>query len=168
MNIETERLRLRPVSERDVDDIYRHFNEQVTRYMFPPAAKDRKEMQAAVHRFMTQWSSGTDAVFTVVRKGSEEFIGVAGLHGLKQEIPEIGIWTKLEAHGRHYGREAVGGLIGYARTLGLRVLCYPVDRRNIPSRKIPRFYGGQLTTSLQKVETPDGRMLEEEVYEIVL
>lgn len=91
MNIETERLRLRPVSERDVDDIYRHFNEQVTRYMVPPAAKERDEMQAAVNRFRKQWSSGTDAVFSIARKDNKEFIGVAGLHGLKQERPEIGI-----------------------------------------------------------------------------
>ena len=41
-----------------------------------------------------------------------------------------------------------------------------VDRRNIASKKIPLFYGGKLIVDYKEIKTSDGRILEEEVYEI--
>ena len=99
-------------------------------------------------------------------KSNDDFIGLVGLHNLKNEVPELGIWTKLESHGNHYGREAIGGLIDYAHVLKIKKLYYPVDRRNISSKKIPLFYGGKLIVDYKEVKTLDGRILEEEVYEI--
>ena len=62
----------------------------------------------------------------------------------------------------------MGGLIQYAGSLGIKKLYYPVDRRNVPSKKIPLYYGGIPVESLKYVETPDGRVLEEEIYMIDL
>lgn len=168
MTIETKRLLLVPVARQDIDNIYAHFTKQVARFMFPAAAKSRDEMAAAVQRFMEQRANGTDHVYTIRRRADGEFLGLAGLHNLRDDIPELGIWTKPAAHGHHYGREAIGGLIGEARGRGLRTLRYPVDRRNIPSRKIPLFYGGRRTVDFPEVQTTDGRILEEEIYEIPL
>ena len=166
MNIETERLILIPVSEKYVEEIYKYFNEKVTKYMIPSTAKDIDETRNVVHMFIEQRKNKTDYVYAITLKSNGEFIGLVGLHNLKNEVPKLGIWTKLESHGNHYGREAVGGLIDYARALEIKKMYYPVDRRNISSKKIPLFYGGKLIVDYKEVKTPDGRILEEEVYEI--
>lgn len=166
MNIETERLVLTPVSEKYIEKIYQHFNEKVTKYMFPSPAKNIDETRNVVHMFIEQRKNKTDYVYAITLKSSNEFIGLVGLHNLKNEVPELGIWTKLESHGNHYGREAIGGLIDYARVLKIKKLYYPVDRRNISSKKIPLFCGGKLIVDYKEVKTLDDRILEEEVYEI--
>lgn len=166
MNIETERLVLTPVPEKHIEKIYQYFNEEVTKYMFPSPAKNIDETRNVVHMFIEQRKNKTDYVYAITLKSNDEFIGLVGLHNLKNEVPELGIWTKLESHGNHYGREAVGGIIDYARVLEIKKMCYPVDRRNISSKKIPLFYGGKLIVDYKEVKTLDDRILEEEVYEI--
>ena len=166
MDIETERLKLIPVSEKYVEEIYKHFNQKVTKYMIPSVAKDIDETRNVVNMFLEQRKNKTDYVYAITLKSNGEFIGLVGLHNLKNEVPGLGIWTKLESHGNHYGREAIGGLIDYARVLKIEKIYYSVDRRNIPSKKIPLFYGGKLIVDYNEIKTPDGRILEEEVYEI--
>lgn len=168
MDISTDRLLLTPVSEDHTEHIFRSFTERVITYMIPGTAKDRSETRDVVRGFIEQRNNKTDYVYAITLKTSGEFIGLAGLHHVNDDIPELGIWTKVESHGNHYGREAIGGIIDYADQLGIKRVRYPVDRRNIPSKKIPLFYGGKLIVDYLEVHTSDGRILEEEVYEIVI
>lgn len=166
MSIETERLILVPVADEHIEMIFKFFNEKVTTYMYPSPAKDINETQEVVHEFIKQRKNNTDYVNAITIKANGEFVGLVGLHNVNGDVPELGIWTKLESHGNHYGREAIGGMIEYAKSLGINKVCYPVDKRNISSRKIPIFYGGKLVVDYKEVKTPDSRILEEEIYEI--
>lgn len=166
MNIETNRLLLVPVCKEHVGDVYENFNEQIITYMAPSVPEDINETSSVVAQFIQQRENHTDYIYAITLKSNGDFIGLAGLHNLKSEVPVLGIWIKFDSHGNHFGREAIGGLINHAKILGIKKLCYPVDRRNIASKKIPLFYGGELVTNYKQVETEDGRMLEEEVYEI--
>lgn len=168
MNIETSRLILVPVSEIHIKDVFENFNEKIITYMEPEVLKNIGEASKIVLRFIEDRKNNEDYVYAITLKSSGEFIGIAALHNLKDEIPELGIWSKINSHGNHYGREAVGGLIYCAKSLGVKKLCYPVDRRNIASIKIPLFYGGKLIREYKKLKTQDGRVLEEEVYEILI
>lgn len=166
MNIETRRLILTPVSEEHIEEIFKYFNKQVTTYMIPCEAKDIDETCEVVQKFIKQRKNNTDYVYAITLKANNEFIGLVGVHNLREEIPELGIWTKIGSHGNHYGREAVGGVIEHAKSLGIKKVCYPVDRRNVPSKSIPIFYGGKLIIDSKEIKTADGRILEEEIYEI--
>lgn len=166
MNIETERLILIPIREEHAKDIYEHFNEEVTKYMIPTPAKHIDETKKVVAKFIRQYADNTDQVYATTLKDNGEFIGLVGLHNLKNEVPELGLWTKIGSHGNHYGRESIGGLISHAKSMGIKKLCYLVDKRNTASRKIPVFYGGKLVSGCKDVKTPDGRILQEEIYEI--
>ena len=58
-------------------------------------------------------------------------------------LSEPGIWLKKDAHGKRYGREAIRIVSNRAvDNLDFDYLVYPVDRDNIPSRKIPESMGG--------------------------
>ncbi|MFR8332474.1 MAG: GNAT family N-acetyltransferase [Oscillospiraceae bacterium] len=105
-----------------------------------------------------QRRAGTDFVYAITLKGSSEFIGVASLHHVPAPVPELGIWTKMEAHGHHYGREAIGAMLRLAASMGIGRLCYPVDRRNVPSRKSRCITaGGGQTRSVWCVRRTAGR-----------
>lgn len=166
MNITTERLILVPVVDKHIEMIFKFFNEKITTYMYPSPARDISETREVVEGFIKKRKNNTDYVYAITLRTNEEFIGLVGLHNLKGDLPELGIWTKLDSHGNHYGREAIGGLIGYAKSLGINKVCYPVDKRNISSVKIPVFYGGKKVVEYKELKTPDGRILEEEIYEI--
>ncbi len=168
MKIETNRLILIPVTQKYTSDIFENFTEDVTIYMFPCPAKEISETENIVESWVKQRINKTDYVYAITLKENSEFLGLVGLHNLNNNIPELGIWTKVHSHGNHYGREAIGGLIELAKKQGYTKLIYPVDKKNIASKKIPLFYGGKLIDSNKLVATPDGRTLDEEVYEIVL
>lgn len=168
INIETNRCILVPVSEIHVKEIFEHFNERIITYMAPQVPKNIDETYEIVKRFINSRENNTDYIYAITLKSNDEFIGIVALHNLNDEMPELGIWTKVCSHGNHYGREAMGGIIDYAKTLGIKKLCYPVDKRNIPSKKIALFYNGKLVTECKKVQTSDGRILQEEIYEIII
>lgn len=168
MNIITERLVLVPVSREHTQDIFENFTKQVTVYMFPKIAQRIEETAEVVERFIEQRENGTDYVYAITLCDSGEFIGLVGLHNLKDKISELGIWTKIESHGNHYGKEAIGALISHAKVMGIKKLCYPVDRRNEASKRIPVFYGGKLVIPCKEVLSQDKRILEIETYEITL
>lgn len=168
IEIETRRLLLVPVTQKYTADIFKNFTLEVTAYMFPCPAKNNSETENIVESWMKQRADKTDFVYAITRKDTSEFLGMVGLHGLNNDTPELGIWTKISSHGNHYGREAVGGLIQYAQKQGYTKLIYPVDKKNVASKKIPLFYGGKLIVTSKLVTTPDGRTLDEEIYEIAL
>ncbi|MDO4567802.1 MAG: GNAT family N-acetyltransferase [Clostridia bacterium] len=164
----TDRLTLAPVTRAHAASIFACFDERVTKYMYPSPAKELSETERLVDRFIEEHARGTDYVFAIALKDGGEFIGLAGLHRLQSATPELGIWTKTAAHGHHYGREAIGALISLARSLKYESLLYPVDRRNIPSAKIPQYYGGAIAGELVETPTADGRTLEIITYRIKL
>ena len=147
--IESPRLRLIHTSENDADNILRAFNADITRYMFPKPAEsliDTLEFIAASREATAAWKN---LQLTISLKTTGEFLGCCGLHGHDSaRVPELGVWTKRQAHGHGYGREAVFTLVGWAvATLDLTGFVYPVDRRNSASRKIPEALAGEVVST---------------------
>ncbi len=166
MELETQNLSLYPVNDSHVPEIFAHFRGKVLTYMVPSAPKTQNEIAQIVRDWAEQCRQGTDSVFAIIKKLDGEFLGIVGLHNQKNQMPELGVWLKPTAQGHHFGREAVGGVIQYAKSLGVRRLCYPVDIRNTPSKKIALFFGGACNTEPKRFETADGRTLFLAQYEI--
>lgn len=159
----SERLTLVPLSMDYLQDIFENFTDEITKYMVPNTPKDISETDCFITSSIKQREEDEAYVYAITLSQNNEFIGCCGLHNILGEYPELGIWTKLSAHGNHFGREAVGRLIALAEELGIETLIYPVDRRNVPSKKIPLYYGGKL---FKKAEI--GEKLETELYKIHL
>ena len=80
----------------------------------------------------------------VIRKDpGGECVGVAALDGTDEPCPMLGLWLRVEAQNRGYGREVVGAVVGWAsqrlRPVGF---CYPVAVENVRSRRIAEHFGG--------------------------
>ena len=167
VEIAAERVLLRPISEGDAWEIFDNFTAEVTRYMFPQAPDRLDETLEFIRTSLAGMERGENLQFVIVNKKSGEFLGCCGLHGHgNPTTPELGVWLKIAAHGSGCGREAIAALVRWAeRHLHYEYLTYPVDRGNIPSRKIPEALGGEI---FEEALCPrqDGRFLDIVIYRI--
>ena len=164
--IESERLILVPPDVRYSEEIFKEFTSRVTEYMFPKPSRNLDEARGVVKTFVEQFENQSDLVLVVLEKTRNEFLGCVGFHGIANEVPELGIWIKEGAFGKRYGFEAVETLVDWAAAQNRwRLAQYPVDRRNIPSRKIAEALGGTVVKEYRKVNQI-GKELDEVEYEI--
>jgi RimJ/RimL family protein N-acetyltransferase len=134
--------------------------------MFPATPKKIEDTLAYIHEQLPKIQKGENLHMVIVHKNTQEFLGGCGISNLTSTTPELGIWIKKAAHGNAYGREAVHGLKQWADThLVYEYLIYPVDRKNIPSRKIAESLGGVITKAYKK-KNMSGILLDEVEYHI--
>lgn len=137
ITIETERLLLVPITMQYAEEIFKEFTREITTYMSPKPAKDISETKAFIQDSINTMNAWTNYQTVILDKTTKEFLGCAWLHGDNPKAPELGIWIKKSAHGKKIGREAIAGLTDRAqKNLDFEYLFYPVDKDNIPSRKI--------------------------------
>lgn len=150
--ITTERLKLVPVSEDYTETIFKEFTSEVTTYMFPKPADTIEDTLAFITMSQEQRKKGEAFNVSIFDANTGELFGGGGITRLNTKTPELGIWIKKGAHGHKYGREAVKGLKDWAeKNLQYDYLTYPVDKRNIPSRKIAESLGGVVKKEFKKI-----------------
>ena len=142
--IETERLRLVPISPEYRQDIFSSFTDQVSRYTWPQPTGNIADTDAFISGSSESMGRGEELQFVAVLKDTGEFIGCAGLHHLWTR-PEPGLWLKEAAWGNGFGFEIVEALKRWADGhIEYEYLHYPVHRANVTSRRIPEKLGGIL------------------------
>lgn len=143
--LDSERLRLLPVSEAYTELIFREFTPEVATYMHPRPASERLETEAFVEAAKRANREGSSLNMVITDRESGDFLGCMGLHKLADKRPEFGIWVKQSAHMHGYGREAIHALKRWAdQHIPYDYLIYPVDSRNMASRKIPESLGAAI------------------------
>jgi RimJ/RimL family protein N-acetyltransferase len=159
MQLETERLRLRPPQAGDLDPYAELFADpEVVRYT-GGVTKSRAESEVAIERMLRHWQEQGVGLFSVVRKQDERVLGRVGFlvwdteswtHAMmcaprgKIET-EIG-WTLARAHWGHgYATEGATAARDWAlQELGLRRLVSLIQRGNEASIRVARKLGERL------------------------
>lgn len=150
--ISTTRLTMRPVSEKYAQYIFTEFTPKITTYMFPKSPDTIAETLKFTSEAHGKMKAGRALHLSIFLTATEEFLGGAGVEKLNTNTPELGIWIKETAHGNHFGKEAVEGLKQWVeKQYSYDHLIYPVDKRNIPSRKIAESLGGIQKKDYQKI-----------------
>lgn len=166
IKIETERLLLVPIELSYAEDIFKYLTAEVAKYMRPKPAGDISETIAWIKSARARMEKGSNVQLVILEKDTGGFVGCAGLHDVDCKTPELGVWTKLDLHGKGCGREAMKALYDWAReNIEFDYIKYPVDRRNIPSRKIPESLGGIIAKEY-KEKNMAGFELDEVEYRI--
>jgi [ribosomal protein S5]-alanine N-acetyltransferase len=167
LKIESDRLWLMAIADRFASDIFREFTPKVTQYMLPSPPQKIEEIENFIEASLYNMYMGYDFHLVIISKTTGEFLGCCSLHGEdKERIPELGVWLKQSAQGHGYGREAVQTLVAWvSQHIDLDYFLYPVDRQNIPSRKIPESLGGHIVAERQD-QTSTGKILDILVYRI--
>lgn len=161
-----DKIKLRPIIIDDKDNIFREFTAEIVTYMYPPVPKDIDETIDFVESSIATMEAGLNIQLCIVDSNTDEFLGCIGLHRIDKEIPEFGIWLKKSAQGMGIGKKSTKMLYDFAcENLQHKTYKYPVDKRNIASRKIPESLGG-IEYSYEAHERPVGEPLDIVVYHI--
>lgn len=148
--------------------IFTEFTDEITEFMYPRSPREIGETKEFIERSMANLREGSHLQMVILDKAMGQFLGCAGLHELGSARPELGVWLKESAHGNRFGFEAVSALADWARhSLECASLYYPVDERNIPSRRIPERLGGSIVDRCTETSM-SGRALQIVGYEIPL
>ena len=166
MQIESDRLRLVPISPKYREDIFREFTDEITVWMAPPTPKDISDTDVYIAKTQQEMREGTDLTVAITNKDTDEFLGCGGIHKINTKTPEFGIWTKKSAHGNKYGQEAIRTLKEWAdENLDYKYIRYPVAKANMPSRKVAELLGGAIAREFIGT-TGRGTPMEEVEYHI--
>lgn len=150
--IETENLLLVPVSMDYVEEMFKEFTDDITKYMYPPTPKEIKETADFITFSINKFLKNEDVTVVILKKDTKEYLGNGGIHKINTKTPELGVWIKKGAHGHGYGKEAMIGLKKWAdENLDYEYIKYPVAEENIASRKIPESLGGKETNKYSQV-----------------
>lgn len=154
LEIETKHLLLVPTIEKYAQNIFENFDKETTKYMFPKFPEKIEETLIRIDSVLEKRQNWDELQMTFLDKATKEFLGNVGLHNIKTKKPELWIWMKKSAYGKNFWREAVGALIDRAnKNLDFEYMIYPVDKDNIPSRKIAESFAGILEKDKNWEET---------------
>lgn len=152
VQIPTQNLILRPIDESYAGEIFTEFTEEITLYMLPQPSKNLDAAVQFIRYSQEGLRAGTNLQLVILKQDTLEFIGCIGLHHIGNPDPEIGLWIKKSAHGNAYGLESATALIAWAKAnIEYEYLRYPVDKRNIASRKIPEKNNGVIKNEYKKI-----------------
>ena len=164
VNIETERLILKPIDYSYANDIFENFTNDITLYMLPKPTQNIIGINEFIERSLNGLNQGNNLQLIIIKKSSSEFLGCIGLHKIGNIDPELGIWLKETAHRNKFGLEAITSLISWAKNnISFEYLKYPVDKRNYASRRIPEQNGGVIMKEY-KEKNQKGFELDEVEY----
>lgn len=151
VKIETERLLLKAVTEEYTEDIFREFDDEITKYMYPAAHDDIEFTKNLVKKWRAELEAGTRLLVVVLDKNSKEFLGFFGVEDLEQRDIEMGGWLKKAAHGNKYGQEAVAALKKWAdENVDYDYIKWPCAKKNIASCKVAESLGGEIKKEYEK------------------
>jgi len=145
--LETERLVLRPLSYKDIDNVFLLFsNPNVMKYDSGYVMTDKREAKEYVE--MSMRDTGNGIVWGFEEKGTGAFIGTGGLKNwCESSSAEIGLIIDERYWNQKYGSEAVKKIVEFAfQTLRLAYVyatTLPENQRSIRllQRLGFRFYG---------------------------
>ncbi len=160
----SERLSLIPISENHAETIFKEFTSEITEFMYPKPPESIREVLEFITTSLETMKARSNVQLVITDLEDGTFLGCIGLHHIDRRDPELGIWLKKSSHGKRYGLEAMTALVQWAQEhLDFEHLKYPVDKRNIASRKIPMALGGILKREF-KATNLGGNELDEVEY----
>jgi RimJ/RimL family protein N-acetyltransferase len=160
------RLALRAFTPADAPEIFAAVSPTITRFMAWDPSPSLATFAEVWRRWLPRMTAGTDLSLVIRLTSTDEFVGVAGVHGIGSAEPEVGIWLKETAHGLGYGREAIGAIAKWAPAhIGATALIYPVAKQNLPSRRLAESLHGVIVGE-RKLRKSSGVVLDEVVYRI--
>jgi RimJ/RimL family protein N-acetyltransferase len=154
VTIETERLRVAPVTHADAAEYHQHlFSDPTVMGKFATGeVRDRAYVDGRINAWVERWKSGDPFGGFVIRDRSGQFIGHVVLgHGDDPGHSEIAYLIRADKWGQGYGSEAVRGVVQGLAPL-LRAYGYSVengDFRSIDATARPDNPGsGKILTNL--------------------
>jgi RimJ/RimL family protein N-acetyltransferase len=148
LSIQTARLNLRPVAERDAAATSRLMTEAVARNLCTwPPTMTADEVRARIRDYRRASDAGTRLDLAVIRRSDGELLGWLGFEasGRRQREVNLGFWLGVAHHGRGFMSEAIDAALPAALGhLGAESVAAQVFIDNAASIAILRRVGMEL------------------------
>ncbi|NOT59455.1 MAG: GNAT family N-acetyltransferase [Acidobacteria bacterium] len=142
--LETPRLRLREITDANVEELFAIWGDAATLLYFPQPI-DRAGMRDWMARNQTRYEQHGFGLWAVIRKADEQFVGDCGL--TIQDVDgvaelEVGYHFNQHYWGQGYATEAARACMDYAfQQLGRERIISLIRPENMPSRRIAERNG---------------------------
>ncbi|MDB4955886.1 MAG: GCN5-related N-acetyltransferase [Myxococcales bacterium] len=172
--IETQRLTLRRLAERDVEDLWPHVsNPEVATLMSWAAHRDKAETLAWVRGRIEAWDQGTDLVWAIEHEGRA--CGTIALGGItwgfsawRVDRAELGYWIGQPLWGQGLVTEAATAVTRWGfETLGLHKITIGCIEGNERSKHIIDKLGYRFLARFEDDVWRDGRWWHHLRYEML-
>lgn len=139
--LNTERLLLKPISKKYLEQIYKHFSDpEVTKYMDIDVLGSIKEAEEIVDYYISKEDKKQCYRWVIIRKSDNKFIGTCGFNSWEKNRAnrsEIGYDLSRDFWKQGYMSEAVKRLIKHGfEVLKLHRIEAKVTKGNAPSCKL--------------------------------
>lgn len=168
---EGKRIYLRPVRRSDAVPIYRYArHREISRFTYVPYPY-RLEDSYAFLKSLRRWRrKGTSEVFGMVDKGSDQLLGLIGMHRIDRvnKRVEIGYWLGKEHWGKGITSEAVRLVVRYAfKDMKLQKVVARVWHPNVASATLLKKCGFKLEGCLRRQTFRNHRWYDEFMFGIL-
>lgn len=164
-SIRTERLQIIPLKYEYINEFYKGFDSEITKYQYPDPFND---INSAKNYFdeSIQLRKDGECLSCIITDMKGTFIGGIEVHSINTNTPELGIWIAQKYQLRGYGFEAVKGTMDYVRNYqSIDYFIYAADSRNIGSMKLINKLKGK-KQSHEDITTESGKKLKLDIYYI--
>lgn len=169
--IETERLRVRLVTESDLPALLEvNGDEEVNRYLPSTPWRSFAEAEAWFKRVTALMATGKGLLFVVATRETDRAIGTCALFGLEEENAhaELGYVLGRSHWGQGLMREALTDLITCIfQTMTVRRLEAQLDSRNTTSSSLLRRLGFTRDGVLRQRWTTRGEISDVEIHSLL-
>jgi RimJ/RimL family protein N-acetyltransferase len=145
VEITTSRAVARSFSQDDARDVFACISPAITRFMAwdPPATE--ADFATVWRPWLRLQDDGSELYLVVRQRSDGRCLGIVGVHALKSDTPELGIWLRHDVQGKGLGYELIGAVGKWvSQAVPVKYLEYPVAEENIASRRIAEAYGGEI------------------------
>ncbi|WP_167954782.1 GNAT family N-acetyltransferase [Anaerosporobacter faecicola] len=164
--LKTERLIIQPFDYEYLEQYYREFTDEITKYQYPDRFNNIEEAKNLVSEFVEEMKQG-NMLELVILTSDGEFLGSMEAFGIREETPEVGLWLKQSIHKLGYGYEALKALIDdLSARETYRYFTYEADVRNEQSiHLVEKFAHEKL--GCEEIVTESGKKLKLQTYHIL-
>lgn len=160
--LETPRLRLRYMEERDCEVVAHFLNDPAVALplITPPHPFALGDAQDFFEKMRKTYATACPEFFVIADKGSDTLIGGIGIHPehtlrTRENVGEVGYWLGLLHWGHGYMLEALPALLQHAlKAMSYRLFVATTNTDNEPSQRVLRAAGFRYLGIEAPIEAP--------------
>ena len=120
-----------------LDYYFREWNEEITRYQYPDPYSSIEDARMGLQGFIDEMERGETLFLTILNWDTDVPVGGFEVHGLKDDVPELGVWIEKAAWKKGYASEALEHMLSFLKChYPKEWYLYEADVRNEPSIKM--------------------------------
>jgi RimJ/RimL family protein N-acetyltransferase len=150
--LETARLVLRRPQLQDVDAIFSRYasDPEVTRFLSWPRHRSPDETRTFLKFSETEWERWPAGPYLIESRAGGHLLGSTGFSFETEYRAATGYVLAKDAWGQGYATEALRGIVGIARSIGIRRLSAFCNPDHAPSRRVLAKCGFTLEGTLRR------------------